>query len=323
MADFKTFIRKTIHFDRDAKMFHHYGISQRSFCEIQAQRVLIKKDAVILITGPTGSGKSTIASKLCFNFFEEMDNSMVPGEKMYTDDNFIIDPEDYATRMITDKGSVLFWDESRDGLSSKNWNKEINKTIVSRKNKNRKRGIISFVLLPHEGEVDKSFLKHVTTWIWIKERGIGQVFVAANARMGGHGLSIPNIIERQNKWLKENPSRRVVPPIIHPEYVGNIIFGAMSNKQEKRYDALVEKHQACGKLSEEEQAEKNPIVDEKEIDNQIPLILDAVANGEIKSKREMFEKAKGITGLADKKLISCFNRHLSIRGLKKFNAFEV
>jgi len=320
---YKQFNKKTIFQDRDARMFYHYGISHKVLCETLKQRIELKKDAVVLITGPTGSGKSTLAAKMCFNFFENMDNVRIPGEKMYTDDNFIIDPENYAARMITDKGNVLFWDESRDGLSSKNWNKEINKTIVSRKNKNRKRGIISFVLLPHEGEVDKSFLKHVTMWIWIKKRTIAHVFVAANARMGGHGLSIPNIIDRQNKWLKENPTRRVVMPTIHPEYVGDIVFGAMTNKQERRYDNLVEKHQASGKLSDEEQERMNPVLDKKEIEKKIPLLLDAVASGDIKSKRELWDKAKEDTALDDSKLITYFNRHLKIRGLKSFNSFEV
>jgi hypothetical protein len=222
--------------------------------------------------------------------------------------------------MIEDKGTVLWWDESRDGLSSKNWNKEINKTIVSRKNKNRKRGIISFVLLPHEGEVDKSFLKHITMWIWIKKRRVGHVFVAANPRMGGHGLSIPHIIERQDKWLKENPNRRVVPPIIHPEYVGDIIFGSLTNSQQDRYDRLVEKHHATGKHTEEEVRDTG--MSKKDIEDYIPNILDKAQNGEIKTKREMFETAKEATGLDDKKLITYFNRHLKIRGLKSFNSFE-
>lgn len=314
--------KKTVHQDRDARVFYHYSISHKTLCETLVKRIELKKDNVILITGPTGSGKSTLAGKMCFNFFENMDNILTPGEKMYTDSNFIINPEDFAKRMINDKGSVLWWDESRDGLSSKNWNKEINKTIVSRKNKNRKRGITYLILLPHEGEVDKSFLKHVTMWIWIKERRIGQVFVAANPRMGGFSLSIPNIIDRQNKWLKENPNRRVVLPTIHPEYVGNIIFGAMTSEQEKRYDRLVEKHQATGKLSEEEQ-EQGSEISKEEIEEIIPKIIDMVSSGEIKTKREMWDRAKEATKLSDSKLISYFNRHLGIRGLKKFNNFEI
>lgn len=318
---YKTFNKKTIYIDRDAKLFHHYGISMATACGMMMERIKIKKDATCLITGITGVGKSTLAGKFCFNYFSDMDNTRVEGDKMYTDDNFIIDPEDYAKRMIKDKGSVIWWDESRDGLSSKNWNKEINKTIVSRKNKNRKRGIVSLILLPHEGEVDKSFLKHITMWIWIKNRGIAYVFVAANPRMGGHGLSIPRIIERQDKWLKENPTRRAVPPTIHPEFIGTIAFGALSKEHEKRYDKMVDQHKATGELEDGEDEIDNTITKE-DIEKLIPVLLDKVENDEIKTKRELWEIAKEETNLDDKKLIAYFNRHLKIRGFKNFNSFE-
>ena len=318
----KEWINKTIFPDRDAKMFFHRYLTYPRLCDALRDRILINKDAVVLITAPTSLGKSTFAAKLCFNHFSNMENPKKSGEMMYTDDNFIIDPEDYAKRMIMDKGDVLWWDESRDGLSSKNWNKEINKTIVSRKNKNRKRGIISFILLPYEQEVDKSFLKHITTWVWIKQRGVAQVFVSANARMGGHSLDIPSIIERQNKWLKENPTKRVVPPTVHPEFIGNVYFGQLSKAEEKRYDALVEKHHASGKLSEEEEEVDNQI-DKKEAEKQVPIILDEVEAGTIKSKREMWDKLKEITKFEDSLLIRHINRHLKIRGFKNFNSFEI
>jgi len=81
---------------------------------------MVNKDSTVIISGITGVGKSTLIGKLCFNFFSELDNVKIEGEKMFTDNNFIVDPEDYAAKMITDKGSVLWSDESRDGLSSNN-----------------------------------------------------------------------------------------------------------------------------------------------------------------------------------------------------------
>lgn len=320
--EYKNFRKKTIHIDTDAKLFHHYSVPHSVLCNAMEERVKLKKDNTVLVTAPTGNGKSYLTAKLCFNYFEKMENPLKPGEMMYTDECFVIDPEDYAKKMITDKGSVLWWDESRDGLSSKNWNKEINKTIVARKNKNRKRGITSFILLPHEAEVDKSFLKHITMWIWIKQRTLAYVFVAARPKMGGHALSIPKIIERQEKWEKENPGRKEVPPTIHPEYIGNIVFGANTKEQEKRYDDLVEKHKATGKLEAHEEETKKSL-DKKEIGEIFMKILDQVEAGEIKSKREMFELAVEQSGLSDKDVITNFNRHLGIRGWKKFNAFEI
>ncbi len=233
---FKNWTKKTIFPDSDAKIFHHFSLAQNKLCTALRDRIKINKDSTVIISGTTGVGKSTLIGKLCFNFFGELDNIKVDGEKMFTDDNFIVDPEDYAARMITDKGSVLWSDESRDGLSSKGWNSQINKTIISRKNKNRKRGIVSFILLPYEQELDKSFLKHITMWIYIKKRGVGEIYVANNSRKGGQALSVQRIIDREAKYYKENPGKRTSRPIIHPEYIGNVFFGAFTKAEDKRYN---------------------------------------------------------------------------------------
>lgn len=320
---FKKFNRKTIFRDRDAAKFWHYYIPQKILCKALRERIKANKDSTVLGTGFTGVGKSTLFTKLCFNFFQNMDNVKVEEEKMFSDENFIIDPEIWAARMITDKGSVLLIDEARDGISSKSWNSKINKTIVSRKNKNRKRGIVSLVLLPYENEVDKSFLKHITMWIFVKKRGVAEVYVASNSRKGGQGLSVQRIIDRETKWFKENPKRTAVDPTIHPEYIGSVLFGAFTKAEEKRYNALVEKHHATGKLSAEEEERMTPTMDKKELENQIPLVLDEVEAGKIKSKREMWDKMLKLTGFDHALLIRHINRHLKIRGFKNFNSFEI
>lgn len=242
---------------------------------------------------------------------------------MFIDDNFIVDPQDLASRMITDKGNVLWSDESRDGISSRGWNSEINKTIISRKNKNRKRGIVTFILLPYEKEVDKSFLNHITMWIFVKKRGYAEVYVSNNTRKGGQALSVQRIIDREEKWFKENPGRNNVRPIIHSEYIGELYFGAFSKAEEKRYNALVEKHHASGKLTEEEEERLNPQIDNKQAEKQIPIILDEVEAGTMKSKRDMWDKLKELTKFDDALLIRHINRHLKIRGFKNFNSFEI
>lgn len=320
---YKNYNRKTIHRDIDAKMFWHYYIPQNKLCTALMERIKVNKDSTVLVTGITGCGKSTLVGKFCFNFFENMDNVKIEGEKMYTDNNFIIDPEDYAARMILDKGSVLFVDEFRDAISSKAWNSQINKTIISRKNKNRKRGIVSFLLMPYEKEVDKSFLNHINMWIFVKKRGIAEIYVANNARKGGQGLSVQRIIDRETKWFKENPKRKAIDPTIHPEYIGSVVFGAFTKAEEKRYNKLVDKHNASGKLSDEEKKKMNPVMDKKEIEKQIPLVLDEVEEGTIKSKRDMWDRLKELTKFDDALLIRHINRHLKIRGFKNFNSFQI
>lgn len=320
---YKNFRKKTIFPDSDAKMFHHFTISQKALCNALRDRIKANLDSTVLISGKTGGGKSTLISKLCFNFFENMDNIKIEGEKMFTDENFMVDPEIYATKMIRDKGNILWLDESFEALSSKNWNSKTNKTIIARKNKNRKRGIVSFILLPYETEVDKAFLKHITMWLYIKKRGIAEVYVASNSRKGGQGLSVQRIIDREEKWFKENPGKKNVRPIIHPEYIGNVYFTALTPSEEKRYNKLVDKHHATGKLSVEEEEKMNPTMDKQELEKQIPLVLDEVEAGTIKSKRGMWDKLKELTKFDDALLIRHINRHLKIRGFKNFNSFQI
>lgn len=319
----KNFSKKTIFPDTDAKIFHHFTISHKMLCEALKGRNEINKDSTVLVSGPTGVGKSTLIGKLCFNNFQDMDNVKIEGDNMYEDNNFIIDPEEWAARMITDKGNVLWIDEARDGISSKAWNSQINKTIISRKNKNRKRGIVSFILLPYEKEVDKSFLNHITMWIYVKKRGVAEIYVSSNSRKGGQGLSIQRIIDREEKWFKENPGKRAIRPIVHPEYIGNLYFGAFTKAEEKRYNALVDKHHATGKLSDEEQEKMNPVMDKKELEKQVPIVLDEVEAGTIKSKKEMWDKLKELTKFDDTLLVKHINRHLKIRGFKNFNSFQI
>lgn len=320
---FKNWNKKTIFPDSNAKVFHHFTITQNKLCEALRDRIKVDKDSAVLVSAITGAGKSTLVGKLCFNFFSKLDNIKIEGEKMFTDNNFMIDPEDFAARMIIDKGNTQWLDEGRDCISSKNWNSKTNKTIISRKNKNRKRGIVSFILVPYEREIDKSFLNHITMWIYIKRRGVGEVYVANNSRKGGQALSVQRIIDRETKWFKENPGRKSVNPTINPEYIGNIYFGRFTKEEEKRYNDLVEKHHASGKLSDEEEEAMNPTMDKKELENQIPLVLNEVEKGEIKSKREMWDKLKELTKFEDALLVRHINRHLKIRGFKNFNSFEI
>lgn len=320
--NYQGYIRKTIFPDLDGKKFHNHWTNMRYLCECIVERLKNDLDCTILITGKTGIGKSTAAGKACFKFFEKIENLKNPGEMMWNDDNYIIDPEVYAARIAKDKGNVLWLDEAIDAVSRRNWHSKINNLIINRKNKNRKSGIVSFIILPYEKEVDKNFTKHITIWIWVYARGKAQVFISGNHKKGGESLSVDKIIEREEKWWKENPKAKVCWGKIHPEFIGHLYWDKFTVEEQKRYDKLVEKYSSVGKLTDEEEVILNP---KDEIDKEalIPEMLDKAQAGEIKSKRELWETLKEQTGFKDSLLIRYLNRHLKIRGLKTFNSFSI
>lgn len=320
---FKKHKYKTIFPDRDGKKFHLFHWTYEDLVQALVKRILEQKDNTILVTGKTGVGKSTLVGKLCFQKFAFIESPKVPGKMMYEDDNYMVDPEIFAARIAKDKGIVDWLDESLASLSRRNWHSKINNLIVKRKNTNRKNGVTSFVVLPYELEVDKNFLKHITMWIWVYKRGHAQVFVAGNHKKGGSSLDIEKIVAREEKWWKENPNAKMCFPRIHSEYVGNIVFGAFTKEEQKRYDALVEKHSSSGKLSEEEEELLKDKTEEVDKEKMIPDMLDAVERGEVKTKREMWDTLKEQTGFSDALLVRHLNRHLKIRGLKSFNSFEI
>lgn len=313
---------KTIFPDKDSRKFMQHWWTIKELCPALVGRIVEKKDSTVLVTGKTGAGKSTAVGKACFQFFQFTENPLVPGEMMWVDENYIVDPEKFAARMVKDKGKVLWLDEGIDSLARRNWHSKINNLIVNRKNKNRKNGLVSFILVPYEKEVDKNFIKHINMWIWVYKRGQAQIFIASNHRKGGESLSVEKIIEREDKWWKENPNANFCPPSIHPEFIGFLRFNAFTSDEDKRYNSLVEKNSSTGKLSEEEEELIN---EEPQVDKEtfIPKILDEVQEGKITSKKELWDKLKELTGFSDTELIRGLNRHLKIRGLTNFNSFKI
>lgn len=311
--------KKTIFPHRYSKIFWDYWMSYSALWGAMIKRLEDEKDVLVLVTGDTGNGKSHMVGNFCFKKAEHTDNFVMDdGSKMFiAEEDFIIDPDEFAVKMITKAGNVLWVDEGRDSVSRRNWASALNKTIISRKNKNRKLRKIVFLLLPYEAEIDPQMAKHATLWIWVKSRGVCEVYCKRSGVKGGSGLNIQSILDREAKYFKENPKSTVVYPTIHPEFIGRLKFGKLTANLEKRYLDLVDKKKATGELSDEEKI-KYGIEIVKEPKEIVLESIQKIKDGEIKDKKTLWQTLDGVD-LEDAKKITLLNFYLKLEGWDGFN----
>lgn len=310
--------KKTIFPHRYSKIFYDYWWTQEAFWKALTDRLKIDKDVFCLISGDTGSGKSHFTGTICFKHGEKTDNFISQdGKKMFiAQENFIINPEEFAYKMITKEGQVLWGDEFRRGANRRDWYSPINKAILDRKNVNRKLFNIYFLCMPFEIEFDPKLASHLHIWIWIR-RGVGEIYIKRSGIKGGKGLDIQDILNREEKWLKENPKATIVPPIIHPEYCGRIAFSKLTSRLERRYKKLVEEKKATGELTDEEKIKYGVKVTKspKQISQDI---IEKIKKGEIKDRKEVYEELQEIKD-SDEKRIKTFNFYLKLEGWGTFD----
>jgi energy-coupling factor transporter ATP-binding protein EcfA2 len=325
MAFFKNdnYKTKTIFPNRDAKRFFSYQISHKILWKAIIERLKLRRDAFILITGKTGNGKSTITGKINFRFAELEDNFILQnGEKMFIPErHFITDGDEFAYKMITEQGSSLWYDEAREGSNRQAWYDKVNKAIKQRKNTNRKLFNVYWFCMPLETEFDPKLAAHLTCWIWVKKRtnkgAICEVYIANNERKGGRGLDIDAIIKREEKWLRENPKRTIVNPTIHPEYCGRLLFSSFTKEEEKRYNELVKMKSGTGKLTDEE-LEKFGLQSEKTNEEIVEDVVKKIVKGEINNKIVAWESLKDLD-ITDEKKKKMLDFYLNLFDMGTFN----
>ncbi len=309
--------KKTIFPHRYSKLFYDYWWTHTALWGAMLKRLRIEKDVLLLITGDTGSGKSTLAGKICFRKGENEDNFVLNNNtKMFIpQENFIIDPDEFAYKMIMKEGQVIWLDEARRVANRRKWYSKINNAVADRKNTNRKLFNIYILCMPFEKEFDPVLASHITIWVWVR-RGVGEVYVKRSGIKGGTGLNIQNILERESKYLKENPKKTIVNPSIHPEYCGRIAFTKFTAGMERKYKELVRTKKATGDLTDEEK--KKYGVMENEPKN---IVLDAIENikkGEIKDKKALWDCLEKIK-LDDDKKLKLLNFYLKLENWGTFD----
>lgn len=311
--------RKTIFPNRNAVRFYGYWWTHKALCKALKTRLEISKDGFVLVTGGTGDGKSHLVGSLIFRQFMKEDNFVKnDGSKMFIpEEDYIIDPEEFAYKMIVSEGRVIWGDEFLKSSNRQNWYDPINKAIVDRKNTNRKLKNLYFVIQPYETQFSPKLASHLTLWIWVKKRGVAEIYCRVTGRKGGKGLDIESIIAREERYRKENPKTDFVPPTIHPEYIGRISWKGLTSKLEKMYDDLVAKKSAVGDLTDEEK-EKYGMEIKKEPEEIVKEAVDKVKKGEIQDKKSLWKDLSDLK-IPDDKKVKMLNFYLKLEGFDTFS----
>ena len=149
---------RTVFDSKDSKIFKEFWASHDALWRALKMRLENEKDGFVLVTGATGDGKSHLVGNLCFKLVEQTDNFILKdGTKMFTpEEDYVIDPEEVAYKMVTSSGKVLWGDEFLKSSNRQNWYDPINKAIIERKNTNRKLMNIYFVIQPLETQFRES-----------------------------------------------------------------------------------------------------------------------------------------------------------------------
>jgi len=314
---------RTVFDSRESKIFKDFWISHAALWKALKNRLENQKDGFVLVTGGTGDGKSHLVGNLCFKLAMPEDNFILKdGSKMFVpEEDYVIDPEEFAYKMVTSSGKVLWGDEFLKSSNRQNWYDPINKAIIERKNTNRKLMNIYFVIQPLETQFSPKLASHLTLWIWVKKRKVAEVYCRVSGRKGGKGLDIDSIIKREEKYRSENPKTNFVPPSIHPEYLGRISWGPLTKNLEKRYNELVKMKSATGKLTDEEKEkyDKFKVKSEEEL---IEEAVERVAEGKITNKAQLWENLSDLELTTEKK-IKLLNFYLGLKSLGTFNKMVV
>lgn len=294
--------RKTILPSRYSGIFKDYWMTKKALVSACMQRIAQERDVLILVSGKTGSGKSHFVGNLCWRIFSKIENPVKKDKTfMFNDEQcFIIDPDEFAYKMIAMEGNVLWLDEARRVANRRKWYSKINAAVADRKNTNRKLFNIYFLCMPFEKEFDPVLASHLTLWFWVR-RGVVEIYCARGDIKGSDGLNIQTILEREEKWQKENPTRNIVPPTIHPEFIGRMAFPKLTSGFEKRYKELTRMKNATGDLTDEEK-KKFGVITEDKPENIILSAIDKIKKGEIKDKITLWSEIDKIKDTEEHKV---------------------
>lgn len=255
-----------------SRIFNRFEFSHKFLRFLLVDRIVIKKDNLILITGKRGDGKTTLALKLILGFsnFEEIEEQYNKEINRKNEDKenkevklvgfkpFVLDKDMAFTRKglqdlckNTTRGFILA-DEAIVNAAKRNSMTKANKILHEVLTINRKNFNTIFFCLPSVEDFDVSILQYVTHWIHIDDRGIACVMLPdSKSIFGRKSWDIDKMKKIFDKFREENPNVVSVPYWLFNNFRGYLRFKALPQAIEEEYLSI-----ANEKKNEDTQDEK-------------------------------------------------------------------
>jgi len=110
-------------------------------CKIYADRIKNNLDALILVDGDEGFGKTTLSCSLAYYLAE------LTG-RTFTIDNIFFDPKKFVEKLMNSREQILVWDEAALGGLASNWRNKHQQTLIQALMTCRSRNHIIFFNIP-------------------------------------------------------------------------------------------------------------------------------------------------------------------------------
>lgn len=247
--------------------------SQRFFRLLLIDRILIKKDNIIIITGGRGSGKSTLGLKLLLGFsdegkvpftqklkdFEDYFNQEMNSYKQDKKDQekvrvninkFVMEEGIVATRKglhnacrNTRRGFIQA-DEAVVSVARRNAMTKANKILHEILTINRKNFNTIVFCIPSIEDFDISILQYASHWLHIDRRGLAALLLPQSTGLFGRKRwDVDKMKKIVEKFVNDNPtiSESDIPYWLFDNFRGYLKWNALPEKVEAKYNEIIEK----------------------------------------------------------------------------------
>lgn len=311
-----------------SKVYRKFVFTHIFFRYLLIDRILNKKDNIVLITGRRGSGKTTLSIKQILGFADIKENeeyynkekniNLLDSEKTkYSLNEFTpFDMEKYicfGKKELQDlwkqeSMAFILGDEAIVSANRRNAMTKANRMLTEIATISRKNYNTLFLCMPSVEDFDLAILQYITHWIHIDDRGLAAVLLPNPPGIFGRkAWDIPKMTKVYDKFLEDNPSAPAVPYWLFSNFRGYIKFSALSKKIEDRYLEIAHMKKN-GEIDEQEEKEYRTKRVEIPEDKKIKLteISNKLLSGEISNSEEYYNNSIGLEFSKDK-----FNKEIN------------